>query len=76
MCTVFIDEQELQIVEFVKDHPAFYTMTHPDYMNRYQRKSLWQQLADEMGVEAVDVKHWWDTQRAQYRKQTQQASTQ
>ena len=72
----FTDEQELQIVEFVKEHPSFFSKTDPEYMDRYHREALWQQLAEEMSLEAVDVKRWWDTQRTRYGKLTKRVSGQ
>ena len=51
----FSDEHEVQIVEFMKEHPELYAKEHVHYMDKDQKDTLWNKIGREIRRTGPDV---------------------
>ena len=54
---VFSNSQETAIVEFVKDNPELYDQENGRFHDRHRKEALWSEIAEELNLTAIDVKH-------------------
>ena len=70
------DEQEELAVDFIKNHELLYNRKLRDYKDTAKRDRVWQELATQLGLDAKDVKQWFESQRTVYGKCTKTKSGQ
>ena len=73
---VFSNSQETAIFEFVKDSPELYDQENVRFHDRHRKEALWSEIAEELNLTAIDVKHWFESQRTRYGKLSKQQSGQ
>ena len=66
----FTDEQEMQIIDFVKDHPELYAKEHMHYVDKSRKDGLWRDVGKLVGRSGDDCRRWFTTQRTRYGKLT------
>lgn len=70
----FTDDEEMQIVDFVKDHPQLYAKEHMHYVDKARKDALWREVGQLVGRSGDDCRRWFTTQRTRYGKLTAEAS--
>ena len=70
MGPTFTDEQEMLIVDFVKDHPELYAKEHVHYVKKDHKDALREQFGKYIGRSGTYVHHWFLSQHNRYGKLT------
>ncbi|KAH7708271.1 flocculation protein FLO11-like isoform X2 [Aphelenchoides avenae] len=53
------EDQEHEIIRYVREHPCFYDTKSPDYKNRDLRSAEWENLAGKFDVTVAVMKAKW-----------------
>ena len=68
VCATFTDNQEVAIVEFVKEHPEMYDKEQAHFHDRHRKEALWAEISAELKLQPFDVRRWFESQRTRYGK--------
>ena len=45
------EQLKMQLIELVREHPVLYDTAHPDHLNSSITDVLWEEIADNLGVD-------------------------
>ena len=65
----FSDEDEMEMLEFIKAHPVLFAKEHVHYFDKVKDR-LWEEIGRRVGRSGQDVKRWFESQRTRYGKLT------
>ena len=65
----FSDEDEIDMLEFVKANPVLYAKEHVHYVDKAKKDALWDKIGEQVGRSGQDVKRF-QSQRTKYGKLT------
>ena len=66
----FSDEDEIEMLEFVKANTVLYAKEHVHYIDKIKKDRLWEEIGRRVGRTGQDVKRWFQSQRTRYGKLT------
>ena len=61
-------EQEEDVADWLKDHPALYDKKHVDFKKKEKKDYLFQQKADQLKIPMLVLKKWFESRRTDYGK--------
>lgn len=72
---ILSDDQEEDVIEWLKEHPVLYTKTMRDYKDRAKKMQLWEEKAKEMGLlNGMQLLTWYESMRTRLGKLTRSKS--
>ena len=45
---------KMQLIELVREHPVLYDTAHPDHLNSSITDVIWEEIADNLGVDGKE----------------------
>ena len=48
------EQLKMQLIELVREHPVLYDTAHPDYLNSSITDVIWEEIADNCGVDGKE----------------------
>ena len=48
------EQLKMQLIELVREHPVLYDTAHPDHLNSAITDVLWEEIADNLGVDGKE----------------------
>ena len=65
----FTDEQEMEVIDFIRDHPVLFDRSHRHFSHNDLKWDLWRKIASRYpDCDAKQVKKFYDNKRSDYVK--------
>ena len=48
------EQLKMQLIELVREHPVLYNTAHPDHLNSSITDVIWEEIADNLGVDGKE----------------------
>ena len=48
------EQLKMQLIELVREHPVLYDTAHPDHLNSSITDVIWEEIADNLGVDGKE----------------------
>ena len=48
------EQLKMQLIDLVREHPVLYDIAHPDHLNSSIKDVIWEEIADNLGVDGKE----------------------